>query len=145
MKKVVLGSRKREQQLEANGWTFKTYEYDYDAQVAAENFKKQGFDVQLLRETSDTPGLKMYSVWVKELNPEVDRAVLKYLPKYQQLRLTFLKKEKDLDGTSYWWSMNPNPDDDIQEEVQGHSYGLDELKYDIDQYIKHNKRLGWDY
>jgi len=41
--------------------------------------------------------------------------------------------------------MNPNPDDDIQDEVTGHSYTLKELKYDIDEYIYSNRRLGYHY
>ena len=78
---------------------------------------------------------------LKQLDPKVAR----YLPKYQQRRLTELYKVKDMDGTSYWWAMNPNPDDDIQDEVTGHSYTLKELKYDIDEYIYSNRRLGYHY
>lgn len=145
MKKLIVASRKRESQLQANGWEFKSYEYGDDAQIEAKKYKQQGFDVELLREQSDTQGLKMYSIWVKESNPDVDKRYLKYLPKYQQVRLTELYREKDIDGVSFWWSMNPDPDDEIQETVQGHSYGLADLKYDIDAYIKDHKRLGYDY
>lgn len=79
------------------------------------------------------------------LNPDVDPNVAKYLPKYQQVRLTELYKDRDIDGVSYWWSMDPNPDDEMQETVSGHSYGLQDLKWDIDAYIKDNRRLGYDY
>ena len=79
------------------------------------------------------------------LHPDVDEKIAKYLPKYQQVRLTELYRDKDVDGISYWWSMDPNPDDEIQETVSGHSYGLVDLKQDIDAYIKDNMRLGYDY
>ena len=145
MKKYVVSARKREAQLEANGWEFKSYEYEDAVQQEAAKYKNQGYDVKLLREQSDTAGLKMYSIWIKVTNPDVDQAIAKYLPKYQQLRLTELYKERDSDGTSYWWAMDPDPDDDIQEVVSGHSYSLQELKWDIDAYLEDHRRLGYDY
>ena len=78
-------------------------------------------------------------------NIDVDEKIAKYLPKYQQARLTELYKTRDIDGISYWWSMKPDPDDEIQDEVTGHSYNLAELKGDIDAYIKDHRRLGYDY
>jgi len=78
-------------------------------------------------------------------NPDVDQSVAKNLPKYQQVRLTELYKDRDIDGVSYWWSMDPDEDDELQETVSGHSYNLAELKADIDAYLKYHKRLGYDY
>ena len=66
MKKVIYTSRVRERKLEEAGYEFESYEYDYDAQKRAENLEKKGYDTKLLREQTDTPGLKMYSVWIKE-------------------------------------------------------------------------------
>lgn len=79
------------------------------------------------------------------LHPDVDEKIAKYLPKYQQARLTELYRVRDIDGVSYWWAMDPNPDDENQEHVSGHSYGLSDLKHDIDAYMKDNMRLGYDY
>ncbi len=76
---------------------------------------------------------------------DVDPQAAKYLPKYQQVRLTELYRERDVDGVSYWWSMDPDPDDEDQREVHGHSYGLKDLKWDIDAYLEDHARLGIDY
>lgn len=66
MKRMIIASRVRESKLESAGYTFKSYEYDYDAQQEAKKYEKQGYEVKLLREQTDTPGLKMYSVWIRE-------------------------------------------------------------------------------
>ena len=57
--------RKRELNLENNGYTFHSYEYDYDAQREMRILERRGFECKLLRERTDTKGLKMYSVWYK--------------------------------------------------------------------------------
>lgn len=66
MKRMIIASRVREAKLEQSGYQFKSYEYDYDAQLEAKKYEKQGFETKLLREQTDTPGLKMYSVWIRE-------------------------------------------------------------------------------
>lgn len=141
----IYGSRKREALLESNGFEFKGYEYKDGLETEVNKYKDQGYDVELLRETSDTQGLPMYSIWIRKPRMGVDPAIAKYLPKHQRFRLTSLSKERDLDGVSYWWTMDPNPDDEMQEKVSGHSYGIQDLKNDIDSYIYHNMRLGYDY
>lgn len=55
-----------EQKLEREGFTFHGYEYDYDAQREQKNIMQRGFEAKLLRERTDTPGLKMFSIWKRE-------------------------------------------------------------------------------
>ena len=55
-----------EKKMEREGFKFHSYEYDYDAQREVENLERKGYDAKLLRERSDTPYLKMYSVWKRE-------------------------------------------------------------------------------
>ena len=49
-----------------DGYYFHSYEYDGDAQDMRAKLEGIGYDVRLLRERSDTAGLKMYSVWKRE-------------------------------------------------------------------------------
>lgn len=66
MKRYIKSSQRvREKMLEDQGFEFKSYEYDYDAQTEAKKYEKQGYEVKLLREQTDTPGLKMYSIWIR--------------------------------------------------------------------------------
>ena len=62
---IKSSQRVRESKLEQQGFEFKSYEYDSDAQREAKKFESQGYEVKLLREQTDTPGLKMYSIWVR--------------------------------------------------------------------------------
>lgn len=59
-------NRKREAKLVADGYEFYGYEYDGDAQREQEKLLKRYKDVRLLREPTDTRGLKMYSIWAKD-------------------------------------------------------------------------------
>lgn len=62
----ILASRKREAKLESEGYEFYSYEYDYDAQKEQSKLQQKGYDVKLLREQTDTQGLKMYSLWIRQ-------------------------------------------------------------------------------
>lgn len=55
--------------LESNGYELYGYEYDYDAQAERDKLKRKypKAKVRLLREKSDTIGMKMYSIWTKNL------------------------------------------------------------------------------
>lgn len=57
---------KRWDKLESCGYKYHSFEYDGDAQNEKNKLEKQGFIVKLLRAKTDTKGLKMYSVWIKE-------------------------------------------------------------------------------
>lgn len=52
--------------LERKGYKFYSFEYDYDAQREQKRLLNDYSDVKLVRERTDTKGLKMYSIWVKE-------------------------------------------------------------------------------
>lgn len=58
--------RVSEQRLTEQGYRLQGYEYDYDAQRSERLLQREGFEVKLLREKTDTKGMKMYSVWIKE-------------------------------------------------------------------------------
>lgn len=57
--------RAREQKLIDDGFELISYEYDGDAQRCAARIEARGLQWKLLREKSDTRGLKMFSVWAK--------------------------------------------------------------------------------
>ena len=59
-------TRAKEKKLLKDGYIFKEYLYDYDAQREQRRLEKQNIKVKLLRERTDTQGLKMYSVRVKK-------------------------------------------------------------------------------
>ena len=52
--------------LERDGYKFYSYEYDYDAQREQRKLEEKGYSVKLVKERSDTRGLKMYSIWIRE-------------------------------------------------------------------------------
>ena len=52
--------------LEKDGYKFYSYEYDWDAQREQRKLEEKGYSVKLLRERTDTRGLKMYSIWIRE-------------------------------------------------------------------------------
>jgi len=57
---------KRYEKLESQGYVFESYEYDGDAQRLARTIvRKTGCETKLVRERTDTQGLKLYSVWKK--------------------------------------------------------------------------------
>lgn len=58
--------RRAEQKLVEAGYKFRSFEYDYDAQKRAARYESDGLAVELLRERTDCPGLKMFSIWTKE-------------------------------------------------------------------------------
>lgn len=57
---------KRFEKLEAQGWEQVAYEYDGSAQREAEKLRTDGYEAKLVRERTDTPGVKMFSVWKRE-------------------------------------------------------------------------------
>lgn len=63
MKRVITGTRKREAALVDQGFEFDGFEYDHDAQKIQRQLEYQGYEVRLLREQTDTPSLKLYSIW----------------------------------------------------------------------------------
>ena len=67
--------------------------------------------------------------------------ILKRLPKYQRERIV----DVYCTGENYHWEMAPNPSDTLQEPVYGISYSIKDLRYNIDDYLERNMRLGWDY
>lgn len=56
-----------EQKLERERFVFHGYEYDEDAQAEQRKLERKGYETRLLRERSDTPHLKMFSVWKREV------------------------------------------------------------------------------
>lgn len=52
--------------VEAKGFEHYSFEYDGYAQHEKSKLEKDGYDVKLLREKTDTKGLKMYSLWIKK-------------------------------------------------------------------------------
>lgn len=54
---------KKYERLEDNGWEQVSYEYDGDAQQEAKRIENMGFQTKLVRERTDTKGLKMFSIW----------------------------------------------------------------------------------
>lgn len=48
------------------GYRFYSYEYDFDAQEEKRKLENKNYLVILYREKTDTKGLKMYSLWIKE-------------------------------------------------------------------------------
>lgn len=60
-----MARRASERKVERDGFTFHGYEYDGDAQREQRTLERKGYETRLLRERSDTPYLKMYSVWKK--------------------------------------------------------------------------------
>lgn len=57
---------KRYEKLEAEGWEQVSYEYDGEAQKEMAWLVLNGYEVKLVRERTDTPGVKMFSVWKRE-------------------------------------------------------------------------------
>lgn len=57
---------KRFEKLEKEGWEQVSYEYDGDAQREAAKLTENGYEAKLVRERTDTPGVKMFSVWKRE-------------------------------------------------------------------------------
>lgn len=61
-----MARRASEQKMEREGFMFHSYEYDGDAQMEQRSLERKGYEARLLRERSDTPYLKMFSVWKRE-------------------------------------------------------------------------------
>ena len=55
-----------ERKMERDGFEFHGYEYDGDAQMEQVSLERRGYETRLLRERSDTPYLKMFSVWKRQ-------------------------------------------------------------------------------
>lgn len=52
--------------LEAQGFKFEGYEYDWNVQKLQKYLElTTGKEVKLVRERTDTPGFKMWSVWTR--------------------------------------------------------------------------------
>ena len=54
---------KRYEQMESKGWKQVSYEYDGIAQREASRLESEGYEAKLVRERTDTKGIKMFSVW----------------------------------------------------------------------------------
>ena len=61
-----MARRTSEQKLEREGFKFHGYEYESGARSETAKLERSGYETRLLRERSDTAGMKMYSVWKRE-------------------------------------------------------------------------------
>lgn len=62
-----MASEKQWEVLEKEGWEFASFEYDGTAQLEARQYQNQGYEVKLMKERTDTQGLKLYSIWTKKV------------------------------------------------------------------------------
>lgn len=62
-----MASEKQWEVLEKEGWEFASFEYDGTAQLEARQYQNQGYEVKLMKERTDTQGLKLYSIWKKKV------------------------------------------------------------------------------
>ena len=61
-----MGRRESEKKLERDGFECYGCEYDGDAQKRQAILERNGYETRVLRERTDTKGLKMYSVWMRK-------------------------------------------------------------------------------